>query len=852
MKARVGIFLFLLTAVVAGGEEAGAKFIIFDSVAYTGVEDEEALCSIHQYGTPVVVPDSADFYHTTGYWGETSFELFLPDSEFVLALDFRLRVPSLLSADTIVLTINGEHTSIFTGWWQHHKNSYLFLLSGADTSLPINIMLPSQKCVLTRVHIDEKAIFESSPSLEEFSAVDQFRSVRIQWQFSNLDGIISITILRGEDLSAPFHQVATIPATYSEWIDWNVEPGELYFYRLTWRDIYGNEYQSETDTPPFGSPKLVQDFVELVNITTLEGIYPEDISDRFQIPQFVSITDSVSGVSGEIRETEEGDIILEFQEGDHNIIFTSIGEHTDLFEWLVLRPLISSSECDVVWVKVNEKNVGLCIREYVRETAVFHDTSQLLYLFKSQLHQISPEEYYPNLTLNTERNKLKLQDIPFSCQVDLYYRVNEKMTEDFLLKLIETYNSDINLLRDGSCQFFEMDIHRDIIKDLRKTLFAWEDELQDVFYVLGDIQTLRITEFVPPTRGDSGWVELMVMGEGTIHTADYCLKVGESDCFYLPDAEMPVGEVILSPIPENILLDSTKYGTLIYLFSRDSDIPADSLWFPPLNLEGSIGRQLNGELVYHPEPTPGLCEISSSQNQIIINEFSLSLEDTEDISYQDEGQINLDVELYLLDIESVSITDLRLVMDFHEENPIWVDQLEWIEQFYTLSLPIVFPPRGNHLLQLQRLDPNDGWVNDQIIWLNSSREGHWSRIPDGGKWQVSEERTLGESNLLLIREMESLLVPEVFVLYQNHPNPFNMSTTIHFDLLQGGIVTLIVVDAAGREVSTLIQEEEMTPGHYRFLWEGDHIGSGIYFFTLRVLLNDLNFFVDSRKMVYLK
>ena len=100
--------------------------------------------------------------------------------------------------------------------------------------------------------------------------------------------------------------------------------------------------------------------------------------------------------------------------------------------------------------------------------------------------------------------------------------------------------------------------------------------------------------------------------------------------------------------------------------------------------------------------------------------------------------------------------------------------------------------------------------------------------------------------------MESLLVPEVFILYQNHPNPFNMSTTIHFDLLQGGTVTLIVVDAAGREVSTLIQEEEMTPGHYRFLWEGDHIGSGIYFFTLRVLLDDLNFFVDSRKMVYLK
>jgi len=852
MKARVGIFLFLLTAVIAGGEKAGAKFIIFDSAAYAGAEDKEALYSIHQYGTPVIVSDSVGFSNTAGYWGETSFELFLPDSEFVLALDFCLRVPSLLSEDTLVININGEHTSIFTGWWQHHKNTYLFLLSGADTSVPINIMLPSQKCVLTQVYIDKKATLESFPSLEEFSAVDQFRSVRIQWQFSNQKSIKSITIQRSEDLSAPFHQVATIPATYSEWIDWNVEFSELYFYRLTWNDIYGNEYQSETDTPPFGSPKPIQDFVEVVNVTTLKGIYPEDISDRFQIPQFVSITDSISGMIGEFRETEEDDVILEFQEEDKSIIFTSIDKHTDLFERLVLHPLISSSKCDVVWVKVNEKNVGLCLREVVRETAVFYDTSQLLHLFKSQLHQISLEEYYPNLSLDTEQDQLALKDIPFSRQVDLYYHMKEKMTEDFLQKRIETYNAVINLLRDGSCQFFEMDIQRDIIKDLRKTLFTWDVELQDIIYLLGDILTLRITEVVPPTVGDSGWVELMVMGEGTIHTSDYCLKVGESDCFSLPDAEMLAGEVILSPIPEIILLDSTNYGTLIYLYNRNSDIPVDSLWFPPLNLEGSIGRQLNDELVYHPEPTPGLCEISSSQKQIIINEFSLSLEDTEDILSQDEGQINLEVELYLHDIESVSITDLRLVMDFHEESSIWVDQLEWREQFYTLSLPIVFPPIGNHLLQLQRLDPNDGWVNDQIIWLNSSREAHWSRIPDGGKWQVSEERSFSESNTLLKRQMESLLVPEVFILYQNHPNPFNMSTTIHFDLLQGGTVTLIVVDAAGREVSTLIQEEEMTPGHYRFLWEGDHIGSGIYFFTLRVLLDDLNFFVDSRKMVYLK
>ena len=46
--------------------------------------------------------------------------------------------------------------------------------------------------------------------------------------------------------------------------------------------------------------------------------------------------------------------------------------------------------------------------------------------------------------------------------------------------------------------------------------------------------------------------------------------------------------------------------------------------------------------------------------------------------------------------------------------------------------------------------------------------------------------------------------PESFELEQNHPNPFNPTTTISFSLPSRGFVSLKVVDALGREVAALV------------------------------------------------
>jgi hypothetical protein len=88
-------------------------------------------------------------------------------------------------------------------------------------------------------------------------------------------------------------------------------------------------------------------------------------------------------------------------------------------------------------------------------------------------------------------------------------------------------------------------------------------------------------------------------------------------------------------------------------------------------------------------------------------------------------------------------------------------------------------------------------------------------------------------------------------LLQNHPNPFNPSTTISFSLERAMMVTLTVYDARGRAVATLA-DQRFTPGLHQVDWDGVDTGgvpaaSGIYFYRLSSGGKTL-----ARKMMLLK
>ena len=88
--------------------------------------------------------------------------------------------------------------------------------------------------------------------------------------------------------------------------------------------------------------------------------------------------------------------------------------------------------------------------------------------------------------------------------------------------------------------------------------------------------------------------------------------------------------------------------------------------------------------------------------------------------------------------------------------------------------------------------------------------------------------------------------PKDFGLSQNYPNPFNPTTKINYQLSANGFVTLKILDVLGKEVTTLVNDEQLT-GTYSVDFDASNLSSGIYFYELRT-----GSFIQSKKMILLK
>jgi hypothetical protein len=85
-----------------------------------------------------------------------------------------------------------------------------------------------------------------------------------------------------------------------------------------------------------------------------------------------------------------------------------------------------------------------------------------------------------------------------------------------------------------------------------------------------------------------------------------------------------------------------------------------------------------------------------------------------------------------------------------------------------------------------------------------------------------------------------------YALRQNYPNPFNPSTSITFDLLESGNVSLRVYNMIGQEVATLVNGSLVT-GRYTVNFDAGNLPSGLYLYRL-----EANGFTDQKKMLLIK
>lgn len=66
------------------------------------------------------------------------------------------------------------------------------------------------------------------------------------------------------------------------------------------------------------------------------------------------------------------------------------------------------------------------------------------------------------------------------------------------------------------------------------------------------------------------------------------------------------------------------------------------------------------------------------------------------------------------------------------------------------------------------------------------------------------------------------------------PNPFSISTTIHFEITQTDTITLRVFNVAGQQKQTFFNSTILPGGSYDINWLGDDLEDGIYFVRLDI------------------
>ncbi|MBZ0203974.1 MAG: T9SS type A sorting domain-containing protein [Ignavibacteria bacterium] len=111
----------------------------------------------------------------------------------------------------------------------------------------------------------------------------------------------------------------------------------------------------------------------------------------------------------------------------------------------------------------------------------------------------------------------------------------------------------------------------------------------------------------------------------------------------------------------------------------------------------------------------------------------------------------------------------------------------------------------------------------------------------------------GDTSIVVGITQISTEVPNLFSLSQNYPNPFNPTTNIGFRIANFGLVRIIVYDALGREIQTLV-DQELTPGTYEVRFDGSNLPSGVYYYKLafRQAGSSTGSFTETKRMVILK
>jgi hypothetical protein len=202
---------------------------------------------------------------------------------------------------------------------------------------------------------------------------------------------------------------------------------------------------------------------------------------------------------------------------------------------------------------------------------------------------------------------------------------------------------------------------------------------------------------------------------------------------------------------------------------------------------------------------------------------------------------------------TVSITGARIELDTTDVEEGW-NMVGSITDTVPVS-SITSDPGG--LVTSGFFGFSDGYFNsDNIV----PGRGYWVKASQAGKLILSSYPGISPAARIRISDgaenpppppgpysgNSEPAVPSEFALYQNHPNPFNPSTTIGFDLPREAWVSVRIFSVLGQEVATMVNGP-MVAGRHEVRWDAGTLPSGVYYYRFQA-----GEFNQTRKLLLLR
>ncbi len=212
-----------------------------------------------------------------------------------------------------------------------------------------------------------------------------------------------------------------------------------------------------------------------------------------------------------------------------------------------------------------------------------------------------------------------------------------------------------------------------------------------------------------------------------------------------------------------------------------------------------------------------------------------------DIAFTTSWMMNTGIKSYALSKYSDQFTDtklgeisyLYLTLFNVGQDTLTVDSMYFTNKYFTAgSSGFTVLPSDSEIIQIS-FKPDS--VYHYIDTLNICSQSS------------SYNKVIIEGNAIPFTGVEDDKgIPTEYTLSQNYPNPFNPSTIISYEIPKSGLVTIKIFDVLGREIETLVNEEN-NPGRYNEKFDGSNLASGLYFYRITS-----GKFSETKKMLLLK